>query len=95
LSNKGKALQIADELLMEGAGFNEDSVKALPRSCYQSAKLLEKHRDYYEKGNVFPKRVIDGTVKRLKSYNDENLNELLRNDNEKTEQLIREFIYCG
>jgi glutamine synthetase len=95
LSNREKALQIADELLIEGTGFKKDSVKTLPRSCYQSAKLLEKHREYYEKGNVFPKRVIDGVVQRLKSYDDENLNEMLRNDNEKAEQLIREFIHCG
>jgi glutamine synthetase len=95
LSNKEKALQIADELFMEGTGFRKDSMKALPKSCYQSAKLLEKHREYYEKESVFPKRVIDGIVQRLKSYDDENLNEALRNDKEKTEQLIRKFIHCG
>lgn len=95
LSNKEKALQIADELLMEGSGFKKDSVRALSKSCYQSAKLLEKHREYYEKGGVFPKRVIDGVVERLKSYDDENLAEILRNDNEKMEQLIRRFIHCG
>ncbi len=95
LSNREKALQIADGLLMEGTGFRKDSVKTLPRSCHQSAKLLEEHREYYEKGNVFPKRVIDGVVQQLKSYDDENLNEVLRNDNEKTEQLIRKFIHCG
>jgi len=95
LSNREKALQIADELLMEGTGFKKDSMKALPQSCYQSAKLLEKHREYYEKGNVFPKRVIEGVVQRLKSYDDKNLNEVLHNDNEKTEQFIRKFIHCG
>lgn len=95
MSNREKALQVADELLMEGTGFKKGNVKALPRSCYQSAKLLEKHWEYYEKGNIFPKRVIDDVVQRLKSYYDENLNEMLRNDNEKTEQLIRKSIHCG
>jgi glutamine synthetase len=95
LSNKEKALQITTELLMEEPNLKKDNLKALPRSCHQSAKLLERHRDYYEKGNIFPKRVIDGIIQRLKSYDDENLNEVLCNDNEKTEQLIRKFIHCG
>ena len=80
---------------MEGSGFKKDSVRALPKSCYQSAKLLEKHSEYYEKGGVFPKRVIDSIIERLKSYDDENLAETLRNDDEQMEQLIRRFIHCG
>lgn len=95
LSNKEKSLQIADELLLEGPNFKKDNAKTLPKSCYESAKLLDKHREYYEKGNVFPKRVIDGVIKRLKQYGDENLSEALSKDNEKVEELIRKFIHCG
>jgi len=94
LSNREKAVQTANELLVEGSGFRRDSAKTLPSSCYQSAKLLEKHREYYEKGDVFPKRVIDGTIQQLKSYADENLKKMLADD-EKTDQLIKRFIHCG
>ncbi|MEM2103101.1 MAG: glutamine synthetase, partial [Candidatus Bathyarchaeia archaeon] len=69
--------------------------KTLPRSCYESAKLLEKHREIYEKGNVFPKRMIDGIVTRLKLYNDENLVESIKNDNKQTEELIKKHLHCG
>jgi glutamine synthetase len=95
LSNKEKALQIADELLLEGPNFKKDNAKTLPKSCYESAKLLDKHREYYEKGNMFPKRVIDGVIKRLKQYDDARLSETLRRNNERAEELIRKFINCG
>jgi glutamine synthetase len=95
LTNKEKALQIADELLMEGAKFRKERAPTLPKSCYESAKLLEKQREHYEKGNVFPKRVIDGVIRRLKLYNDENLSEALRKDSEKAEELIKKYLHCG
>ena len=95
LTNKEKALQIADELLMDGPHFKKDNLKTLPQSCHDSAKLLEKHREYYEKENVFPKRVIDGVVQRLKQSDDGNLSEVLRKDSEKAGELIKKFIHCG
>lgn len=95
LTNKAKTLQLADELLLEDPEFKKDNAKTLPKSCYESAKLLEKIREHYEKGNVFPKRVIDGIIKRLKQYDDYNLSEVLKNDNEKTEELIKEYFHCG
>jgi glutamine synthetase len=95
LSNKEKALQIAAKLLLEGPNFKKDDAKTLPKSCYESAKLLDRHREYYEKENVFPKRVIDGIIERLKQYNDENLREIVKKDNGKAEELIRKLIHCG
>ncbi|MBX5327200.1 glutamine synthetase [Candidatus Bathyarchaeota archaeon A05DMB-4] len=95
LTHKEKALEISDETLAESPRFSEDNLKILPRSCYESAKLLEKHREIYEKGNVFPKRMIDGIVKRLKLYDDENLVESIKNDNKQTEELIKKHLHCG
>ena len=48
----------------------------------------------YKTGKVFPKR-INSVVQRLKNCDDENLNEVMCNDDHKTEKLIREFIDCG
>jgi glutamine synthetase len=95
LTNKEKALQLADELLFEGPKFRKDNAKALPKSCYESAKLLEKSREHYEKGNVFPKRVINGVIKRLKQYDDFDKSEVLKKDSEKAEELIKKYIHCG
>jgi len=95
LANKEKALQIADETLIDNAEFRKDSMKSVPASCYESAKLLEKHREYYEKGNVFPKRVINGVIQRLRQYNDQNLSEQLRKDSQKTEEITRKYLHCG
>jgi len=95
LTHKEKVLQIVDETFIENPRFKEDNLKTLPRSCYESAKLLEKHREHYEKANVFPKRVIDGIIQRLKQYDDENLSELLRKNNAKAEELLKKYIHCG
>lgn len=95
LTHKEKALQIVEETFIESPKFKEDNLTTLPRSCYESAKLLEKHREYYEKGNVFPKRVVDGIIRRLKQYDDEDLHELLRQDNAKAQELLKKYIHCG
>ena len=95
LTNKDKGLQIADALLLEDAKFRKDSLKALPRSCHESAKLLDKHREYYEKGNVFPKRVVDGIIQRLKQYDDENFSDELKKDDKKAEEQIKKYLHCG
>jgi len=95
LTNKETALQIADETLLEATKFKRDSVKSLPTSCYESAKLLEKHRERYEKGHVFPRRVIDGVIQRLRQYDDQNLSEELRKDSQKANETTKKYLHCG
>lgn len=95
LIRKEEALRIADETLLEGAKFRKESVKALPTSCYDSAKLLEKHRDYYERGGVFPKRVVDGVTQRLRQYDDQNLIQELKKDGQKAEEMVRKYRHFG
>jgi len=95
LTHREKALQIVEELFVEGTKFKRDSLKTLPKSCYESAKMLEKQREYYEKSNVFPKRMIEGVIQRLEQYKDENLTAILRKNDEKAKELINKFIHCG
>jgi glutamine synthetase len=95
LSNREKAIEFADELLMGGSKFKKESSIALPRSCYESARLLEKYREYYEKGNVFPKAVIDGVIRHLAQYDDENLTQTIGKESFKADELIRKFLHCG
>lgn len=95
LNNKETALQIANEALLEEGKLKKDSVEALPASCYESAKLLEKHRGYYESGDVFPKRVMDEVIQRLRRYDDQSLMSELKNDNQKAEEIMQKYRQCG
>lgn len=95
LTNAEKALQIADKTLLEDSEFKKDTIKTLPTSCYESAKLLAKHRDYYEKGSVFPRQVVDGVIQRLRQYNDQNLIQELKKDGQKAEEIVRKYCHCG
>ena len=50
---------------------NEDllnSLEQLPTNCAESAKALDAARGYYEAKGVFPKELIDATIKKLSSY---------------------------
>ncbi|NLH39076.1 MAG: glutamine synthetase [Elusimicrobia bacterium] len=68
--------------------------ESLPSSCYESAIELERNSSVFEKNDIFPKPVIDSTVKKLKSYNDENLSERLFGKEEEIKKLVEEYLYC-
>ena len=67
---------------------------SLPSSCYDSALELEKARGTYEAKGVFPPIVIDGVIKRLKSFDDCSLSERLYGKEEEIKKLVDEFLYC-
>ena len=75
------------------AGLLEKLPK-LPASCWASAESLEKHRDAFEARGVFPRQVIDGTIKRLKSHDDRNLSERLYGKEEEIKKLVEDYLYC-
>jgi len=77
----------------EHKSLNE-SLPKLPASCYESAQELEKARGIYEDKGVFTPVVIDGLIKRLKSYNDRSLSERLYGKEEEIKKLVEEFLYC-
>ncbi|MEI6695503.1 MAG: glutamine synthetase family protein [Bacteroidota bacterium] len=67
----------------------------LPASCYESALKLEEQREIYEKYAVFSKSMIDGTIKKLKAYNDEHLREEIHCSKEKIMKLVHNYFHCG
>ena len=67
----------------------------LPVSCWDSADRLLEQADIYKKYNVFPQSVIDGYVRKLKSYNDQNLREELENNEEKLGEIVELYFHCG
>lgn len=67
----------------------------LPDSCWHSADCLEKQRSAYEKYNVFPHQIIDGIIKKLRSYNDENLRAAIKENEKEILKLVHTYLHCG
>jgi glutamine synthetase len=93
--NPEEALRVAEELHIEKIGRENRRFMLLPKSCSESAANLEKDRKYYEAGGVFPKAVIDNTIKKLKSYKDKALLQKLKNEPQKVEELMQKYLHYG
>lgn len=85
-----------------GVNIFEDEHKAiaerldhLPDSCASSAEALQAQRDIYEAKGVFGTAIIDGWIKMLRSYDDSNLREELKQSPELVKQLVDKFINVG
>ena len=77
---------------------NEDKLKnlaQLPDSCVASADCLERQRAVFEKHNVFSPAMIDGIIKRLRSYNDSTLRQEIDGNQEEMLKLVKRYFHCG
>ena len=72
-----------------------NSLEQLPDNCTLSAECLEHQREIYQQYNVFSPAMIDGIIKRLKSYNDQTLRADIGNDREKMLALVEKYFHCG
>ena len=84
--------------LMENNWLTKNSEKLhkldkLPASCCESAESLKKLRSYFEKDNIFPSAVIDFTIQKLRSYNDQGLSETLYGKEEEINKLVKKYIH--
>lgn len=70
-------------------------IEHLPGSCSESADALERQRAVYESCGVFSSRLIDGTIKRLRAYDDRELVKRARNDISLMGELVDHYFYCG
>ena len=71
------------------------SLAQLPDSCAASADCLEHQRAVFEEHNVFSPAMIDGIIKRLRSYNDRTLRADIGDDREEMLALVRRYFHCG
>lgn len=66
-----------EKLHITGNIFQNDKIrrelKSLPSSCAESAEILSKKRQLYERENIFPKFIIDHIIKLLRNENDNDL----------------------
>ena len=77
---------------------NEDKLKGLaqlPDSCAASADCLERQRAIFEKHNVFSPAMIDGIIKRLRSYGDSTLRQEIDGNQEEMLKLVNRYFHCG
>ncbi|HAH32315.1 MAG TPA: glutamine synthetase [Elusimicrobia bacterium] len=94
------SVKYADEHFVEGNPLHSKNktfqgrFPKLPASCHESAQELEKDRQIYEALGVFPPAVIDGVIKKLKSYDDRSLSERLYGKEEEIKKMVAEYLYC-
>ncbi len=94
------ALAYADKFFVDKNIYRKEyaalleKLPKLPASCWESAESLEKNRAVFEARGVFTPQLIDGMVKRLKSYDDQNLSERLYGKEEEIKKLVDEYLYC-
>ena len=99
--NMPDALQVAEETYVDvniHAKGNEaklHSLKQLPASCYESALMLERSRSLFEDGGVFSPALIDGTIAKLKAYDDQRIREQVERHPALMGELVNKYYHCG
>lgn len=95
------ALKRAEELYVSVNIHNDankdklNSLKSLPTNCAESAKALDAARAVFEEHEIFPPQMIDGIIKKLKSYNDKNLRAELSGNRQEMLNLVNKYWHCG
>jgi glutamine synthetase len=95
------ALEYADRLHVEGNTFSAgdkiilEKLPGLPGSCWESAEILLRGRDIYEKDGVFSPVLIEGFAEQLRSYGDKELQGQLQPESDEIGQMVRKHLHCG
>lgn len=95
------SLQLAENWYVDVNIFDDEHkekvshLKQLPVSCWDSATMLEQQAAIYEQYDVFPKSVIEGVARKLRSFEDNNLREQIHCNKEKMQDLVDKFFHCG
>jgi len=95
LENSEETMKIAENLHAEASSAKRKRLKALPRSCNESAKHLRKDRRFYEANGVFPKKLIDKTIEKLRAYKDKDLWKSLADKPGKIENILKQYLHYG
>jgi glutamine synthetase len=56
---------------------------------------LERQREVFEQHNVFSPAMIDGIIKRLRSYGDKTLRQEIDGNQEEMLKLVNRYFHCG
>jgi glutamine synthetase len=95
------ALEFAEKTYVDVNIFEEQhksrvsQLEQLPLSCWNSAEALEKQRSIYEEYGVFPPKIINGLIKYLKNFNDQNLRETIKDNEKEIMKMVNAYLHCG
>jgi len=95
------ALELANKLYVDVNIFAPahkellERLPHLPASCWESAEVLLRERELYQRDGVFSPSVIDSIVTKLKSYNDKDMSERLSGKEDELKKLINEYLHCA
>ncbi len=93
-------LQVAADTYVDVNIHNAENAKILERleqlpvNCGESADCLEKVRGIFEDRGVFESNMIDGVIKKLKSYDQNEADEAMH-DEVKMMRLVTRYFHCG
>ena len=79
-TNSEESLKLTEKLYFKGKTKeeNEDTeFPSLPTTCADSADILEKKRELYEREGVFPKSMIDYSISELRAENDRDMHKTI------------------
>lgn len=93
--NSEESLKLAKNLYIEEGNSKRRRFKVLPCSCNEAAKKLRKDRRFYEMNDVFPKKLVDKTIEKLKVFRDKDLWKNLADKPEKTENVLKQYLHYG
>lgn len=95
------ALELAEKWYVDVNIFDEENkerlsqLNQLPVSCWESAAMLEQQASVYEEYDVFPKSVIEGVARKLRSFQDEQLRDQVHCNKQKMQELVDQYFHCG
>ncbi len=95
------ALEYAQKAYVDVNIFEEkhksrvSKLQQLPDSCWHSADCLEKQRAIYEQYDVFPHQIIDGVIRKLRSFNDADLRLQMKDNEKEMLKLVNSYLHCG
>jgi glutamine synthetase len=89
------SLKIAEQLFVRADAAKVSGLKQLPASCFEAGACLERDRERYEAGGVFPAGLIDSLVQNLQAFDDQHLSEKLFGNADSLRQLVNRHLQCG
>ena len=95
VQNPKDALKIAQDSCADANNSDQKKFKVLPSSCSESADNLEEDRRFYEADDVFPKRLVDRTIEKLKAYDDRDLWKRLIGKPKEMDATLRQYFHFG
>ncbi len=75
--------------------MHQSKLSQLPYSCKKAADYLLEKAGVFKQHDVFTDSLLEGTARRLRDFNDENLRVKVAPNREETMKLVRRFLHCG